>query len=444
MRVAVLLLALTAAVAAPALAEEPVPAPPSPTPDPRPAGFRFHGYLRSGYGVSGEGTAQEAFRAPYADAKYRLGNETEAYVETTFDYGVAPADAPDAFFDTRVTVSYVTPTSNSNAFDTTVSLREAWALGRGVLGGGQKGATFWAGSRFYDRHDLHVNDFYYRDMSGFGGGVEDLSLGGSRRLALAWLGGSIDELQSNGAVVPPGQFQIDKNTFDLRLSGIGLAGGSLQVSLDVSLFDGDTIPTNAAEITLLDDTGWAAALVHERRFGKGRNKLSVQYGNGVASNFRAVLTSPAGRTLVPGEVVDPGEPWQVRVVEDLALDRLGPLSLLVGAVYQDLDNGADAGARLRWLSLGVRPAWHFSRFFSLQAEAGVDHTSREGEPGGELVKVTLGPQLTPRIGALERPSLRAYVTWASWSDAFVGRVAPLTYGEASRGFGAGVQLETWW
>jgi hypothetical protein len=50
-------------------------------------GFRFHGYLRSGFGVTGDGKPMEPFMAPNADAKYRLGNEAEAYLETTFNYG---------------------------------------------------------------------------------------------------------------------------------------------------------------------------------------------------------------------------------------------------------------------------------------------------------------------------------------------------------------------
>ena len=28
-----------------------------------------------------------------------------------------------------------------------------------------------------ERYDVHLNDFWYRDMSGFGGGFEDLMLG---------------------------------------------------------------------------------------------------------------------------------------------------------------------------------------------------------------------------------------------------------------------------
>ena len=48
------------------------------------------------------------------------------------------------------------------------------------------------------------------------------------------------------------------------------------------------------------------------------------------------------------------------------------------------------------------------------------------------------------VAALSRPSLRAYVTWASWSDAFVGMVAPVRYGDQTHGLAVGVQLETWW
>src|SRR5512132_795165 len=46
---------------------------------PRP--FEYHGYLRSGYGMNGEGGKMVAFLAPGAFAKYRLGNEPETYGE---------------------------------------------------------------------------------------------------------------------------------------------------------------------------------------------------------------------------------------------------------------------------------------------------------------------------------------------------------------------------
>jgi maltoporin len=45
---------------------------------------------------------------------------------------------------------------------------------------------------------------------------------------------------------------------------------------------------------------------------------------------------------------------------------------------------------------------------------------------------------------LSRPSLRAFVTWAHWSDSFRGEIAAATDPNAVRGIAVGVQMETWW
>lgn len=39
------------------------------------------------------------------------------------------------------------------------------------------GSTLWAGKRFYQRHDVHMIDFYYWDISGPGAGLENVDLG---------------------------------------------------------------------------------------------------------------------------------------------------------------------------------------------------------------------------------------------------------------------------
>src|SRR5262245_36746092 len=98
-----LCVALAASAAAPIAAQQgPAsgePAPPA-TAVPPPSqpdglgnpGFRFHGYLRSGFGVDGDGNGQQPFQAPLSGAKYRLGNEAETYLETTFAYGARSED----------------------------------------------------------------------------------------------------------------------------------------------------------------------------------------------------------------------------------------------------------------------------------------------------------------------------------------------------------------
>jgi maltoporin len=40
--------------------------------------------------------------------------------------------------------------------------------------------------------------------------------------------------------------------------------------------------------------------------------------------------------------------------------------------------------------------------------------------------------------------LRAFATWAHWSDSFRGLVAPAAYANAVHGSAFGVQLESWW
>ena len=67
---------------------------PEPDVPPGETGFRFHGYLRSGFGVDGSGKGQQPFKVPLAGSKYRLGNEAETYLETTFAYGTLVRASP--------------------------------------------------------------------------------------------------------------------------------------------------------------------------------------------------------------------------------------------------------------------------------------------------------------------------------------------------------------
>jgi maltoporin len=61
-----------------------------------------------------------------------------------------------------------------------------------------------------------------------------------------------------------------------------------------------------------------------------------------------------------------------------------------------------------------------------------------------LFKLTVAPQITPEFKFLNRPSLRAFATWAHWSDEFRGQIAAATDRDAVRGIAVGVQMEAWW
>jgi maltoporin len=416
-----------------------VSAPPVPADD---LGFRFGGYMRSGFGDDSNGKGQQPFQAPLAGAKYRLGNEAETYLETLFKYGMNSEGDNPAYFDTRVRIAYVTPTSQTSTFDTTFSLREAYAVA-GRVWQAQPTATFWAGARFYDRQDVHINDFYYRDQSGFGGGIEDVALGERVKLAAAWIGGTQDELESSG-VPATDRFRFNKNTIDVKLYGFGLGRTRASVAVDLSNFAGDQDISLGEPITIDDSFGASTTGILELPFKGGRNKLALQYGKGAAYDFRSVIQKPVGRTFQPGEHVNVDDLWQFRVVNDFVIEQRGPWSLQGVAVYQELDNGAASNSRVRWVSVGARPVRKLGRFFSMALEAGWDHTKQEDLSGGSLFKLTVAPQITPALKFFSRPSLRAFATWAHWSDSFRGQIASASYPDGVHGAAFGVQLETWW
>ncbi|MHC4760531.1 MAG: carbohydrate porin, partial [Planctomycetota bacterium] len=184
-------------------------------------GFEFHGYLRSGFGINSHGNSM---------------------TETTF-LSRMPEDILEegVTFDTQIRLAYVVDFDDSNNSDTDTSLREAFGIVRGVWKDIPQ-AAFWAGQRFYSRYDVHMNDFYYRDMSGYGGGVEDIPIWNeSAQLSVALLGGSTDDLDSSGTQFDEDDYQLNMNTIDVGLSEMDLFGGKVAFYGTFSDFNGDTL-----------------------------------------------------------------------------------------------------------------------------------------------------------------------------------------------------------
>jgi len=412
-------------------------------------GFEFHGYFRAGLGVNGKGDAMEAFRAPNSGAKYRLGNEAETYIEATFQQNFLSRELmdDDVDFFTKLTFAYVTPTSNNNTFDTTTSIREAYAGARGVWDV-QKEAMFWAGNRFYEHLDIHISDFFFRDLAGFGGGVEDIVFGDDIKVAVAWLGGTIDELSSSGTAYES-DYHFNKNMVDLRLYNLNTGIGKLALNLDAAYFSGDRLSqsANPADDIVIDSSGgWAAGAILSSELSENMdNRASIQYGMGAADNFKAVMTAPQG-IAIPGTgglYIDPNEARRLRITDDILIKTGSPISLQGIAVYERYDNGFNT---IDWVSLGARPVYHFNKYFSLAFEGGADYTNQEDGPEGVLGKFTLAPQIQPGREHFARPAIRAFATYAVWtgSDDFEQAVAPASYGSDTQGFSFGVQMEAWW
>jgi len=139
----------------------------------------FHGYFRAGYGRDDQGGPQTAFQAPGAFAKYRLGNEAENYGEIMFGknfylpnlFSMDPQLRPDGtptgpIARVETMISIFNPYQELlSSGGTDFGLPELFASIGNVVAA-QPSMKFWAGSRYYRRQDIHINDFFYYNMSG--------------------------------------------------------------------------------------------------------------------------------------------------------------------------------------------------------------------------------------------------------------------------------------
>jgi maltoporin len=295
----------------------------------------------------------------------------------------------------------------------------------------------WAGQRYYQRMDIHINDFYYLDMSGYGGGVEGVPLGKFSRLSLAWLGGSVDtyETDTHG--------RLAKQNIDLRLSDIPVPLGKLTLWFDYSNVRGGDVTnvfnSDGSTIHVQSSSGFAVGLFHrtgEEAFLGGYNQFSIQYGTGAAYNFQSTLDS-AGPHL--------DDAWHFRVTDHFTIQPWKHFAVQMVALYDNIHYGGPDSDN-RWISVGARPVFFFTDRFSMALEAGADWTKSEPiGTEGHLWKVTFAPLIISRGEKFfSRPQLRLYVTYAGWSDDFKGLVGGTPYEDDTRGLSYGLQAEAWW
>jgi len=412
--------------------------------------FEFHGYFRSGYALNGEGGQQVAFEAPGADAKYRLGNEAETYAELIFvNNWVNPQHNSDKLWmrSEFMIEANTTNSANSASFPNGIGndqfrFREAFVQA-GNLFEAQPDAKFWAGERYYRRQHVDINDFYPLDLSGYGAGVEDLNIRVGK-MAVAFLSAARpDIVTQNGNLAKSnidvrvynlkGPFGLWSGWFDYATSkgGTTVAGLALPVSTKVPTTD-----------------GYAFGFRHQRlEWHGGFHAFSVQYGTGAASNF----SSPGSGTVIADPTPYINKSAQLLAIEQVLFQPNDRFAIMPIFVYQRSKDGNPQHDWNQWYSFGARPEIFFTNYLSLAFEAGFDHTkgfvpTQDGAPylDGWLRKFTIAPQIGAGRKFFSRPVLRAFLTYANWSDAFRGYVGGVPYLNRTNGLTYGVQAESWW
>lgn len=406
-------------------------------------GFSFNGYLRAGAGFNEHGAAQEEFVIPDGlfEIGWRLGNEKDTYGELSLNQELiddpqaiqASVHFRPAFKFNGSKLNYL-PTGNSSGSDPQFLVREAYVLTSNVLD--NEDITFWAGQRFYDRHDIHINDFYFLDMSGFGGGVEKIPLGNGT-LAVAYLAGTYDEL----VAVDSGKFQ--ENNLDVRWKDVELLGGKNLFWVN-SAFNSESDAPNPQD----SEFGMAFGWLHEHMIGEAWTKTGIQWGYGPAADFNTYSNNWKPQGAI-------GDQESLLITHQMVWDVDEDFSFMFVALYQydDLgfvpdDNGAPGADTRSLASAGIRPIWWFTDTLALQSELGIDWVDDNrfsaGKDGGTLTKFTIAPTIKPQGGFWTRPEIRLYATYAFWDDSFEGQIGGDGQANDTSGFSFGVQTEVWW
>ena len=427
----------------------------------------FHGYVRSGIGAAGSGGDQEAFQAVGAASKYRLGNETETYGELKLGSELFNNGEQSFYFDSNMAFSV----DQANDWEgTEPAFREMNIQGKGVLGFAPE-ATLWAGKRFYKRHDVHMSDFYYWNVSGPGAGVENMNVGFAD-FSFAWMKSSTSfeyYKTANNAKnrTDVQKFSLDQNILDFRLENIKTNNnGSLTVGVDYAFgnpstsFDGGFAadgfeangdgkskvldPINKSD---MDDNGYMITLEHTQgEFFGGFNKVVVQYATD-AMTAHGFGTNGQGVSGMSSDNLDGNKFYRVMDHGVVGLGENVEMQYL--ASYSKLSFKTDGKKDQSWISAGVRPVYFWNDTMSSAVELGYDQVENAFESNGEwkdskVGKITIAQQWSAGRGYWARPQIRVFGTYAKWNDDSKGRVGGSAFSNQTNGFTFGVQMEAWW
>ncbi len=384
----------------------------------------FHGYARSGIGWTSSGGEQQCHQLAGAGAKYRLGNECETYAELKLGQDLYKENDQVFALDTNVAYSV----SQQNDWESTSpAFREMNVQGKNLIAA-LPGANLWAGKRFYQRHDVHMIDFYYWDISGPGAGLENIDLGFGKLSAAV-----TRDTESGGSTAWIDGTETTKDTnndiFDLRLA-------SLATNTDGTLELGATYghANTAEDYKLAEDASENGVMLtaeHTQSMLNGFNKFVVQYATDSMTSWNNGHAQGAS-------VNNNGS--MVRVIDHGAISLNDKWDLMYVGLYQDTDLDNNNGST--WYSAGVRPMYKWTPIMSTQLEAGYDHVKDQAsDETNKQYKVTLAQQWQAGNNQWARPAIRLYTTYAKWDEKFGTGTSSLA-DDNQVTFGA--QFEAWW
>lgn len=388
----------------------------------------FTGYVRSGVGVSKDGATQ-SWMIPYVG---RLGNEADTYSEVGLGQEVYNKGGTSFYVDSMFAMS----SNGSNDWEDTSGSDANFALvqfnvqAKGLIAA-SKDAVVWAGKRYYQRHDLHVIDSKYWNISGAGAGVENFQAGpGTISAAVIRSDASIGG--TTGA--------LNVNYLDLRYAGFKpWEGAWTEFGVDYALKNAtdaqDTATTNFKNSLMLTaeiSQFFASTSINEKLVGQYFTKAlahnAIDQGGGWYDVWSGDNSDATGyRFINNGEL-----PY-------------GKFVLNYVLTYGRADKYADWTDNTKLLSLVGRAQYQWTDITKSILEAGTFDKKTTYTSGSTFKqagqKFTVAQAWSAGPGFWARPEIRVYATYlknAGDSDkTFNGNTDNST-------MNYGVQAEAWW
>ncbi|KUI98055.1 maltoporin [Vibrio sp. MEBiC08052] len=397
----------------------------------------FNGYVRAGLGASADGGGTKSGDEFNKTKLGRLGNEFDTYSEIGLGQELFNADGRSMYFQSMIEMSSNGNLESENSKDDSANfgIKQLNIQAKGYIPS-LPDAVIWAGKRFYQRHDIHIIDTKYWNVSGYGAGVENIKFNtGAMSAAVIRADNELATWDGSGKKTSHG----DLNTYflDLRYAGFSPWEGSwTEFGVDYAIVN----PTDKQDDLAKNfDNGLMLTAELSQKFSLGYNKFVFQYmDKGLAQN--AISQGGGWYDIWSGDVSD---------AKGFRLISTGDLNLSDNVVINHVftyGNAKDHGDGLdkeTMVSFVARPTYIWSPYNKTMLEVGYFDQDKTKDSGAEEksggTKLTLAHAISAGESFFARPEIRFFVTYLkdNESNSFDNH-------KRNNTFNYGVQIEAWW
>lgn len=409
-----------------------------------PHSIQSHGYLRTGLGATLEGGEMVQFQAPESTYKSRFGNEANHYSELQFDYKYQEQNSDQSYEIVYMMTAYLEYASLKNTQSIQPETAQLYFKWNNIY----KDMDIWVGRRYFQRLNVDILDNFWLNPaqnSDVGVGVEQIPMPNDTELDASLI------LVSKKLEDPSfkEEARIKNYKFDLRYKNIKL--------------------NDKTELNLLTQFGFRPELsghnYYKKMFGltlgswgtytQGNfyNRTSAIYRQGIN-----MIENPySGRNFLEfnadgRQVYDMDKAYDWQLTSDFRYDNFDTFGFLGVIAYQNKFYGVKTPQGNDRVMSHLNVTGRFSRYlgknFRLTLDNSYDYVDITDDAHGSLFKFTISPEFSWKKGMFSRPSLRPFITYATWSQDLKGKVGVFNgnniLADKTGGFTAGLQLELWW